>query len=211
MSDLHGYLPVVEGQYDLMIIAGDVVPLEIQTNSYLSLMWLLQEFQEWCNTVDCERVVLVPGNHDFVFVNNNIKNIKQIGDKTFVLINSSLSFQGKRIFGCPYTTMNSWAFHREPYKTYKKMIPKGVDILVLHQPPLYSGLGVVEYGNGDIKELGSEKLTERIAEIQPQLVLCGHIHTGNHNEVRMNKTRMFNVSLLDEQYRVRFNPKCIIL
>ena len=70
---------------------------------------------------------------------------------------------------------------------------------------------MVEYGNGDIKELGSEKLTERIAEVQPQLVLCGHIHTGNHNETRMNRTRMFNVSLLNEQYRVRYEPKVIYL
>lgn len=210
MSDLHGYLPNVgENKYDLLIIAGDVVPLELQSNVYLSYCWLSQEFKMWCDSIDVEMVVVVPGNHDFVF--EQMKNWYKIGDKINVLINRKIEFQGKTIFGCPYTTMDCWAFRREKYRTYKKMIPKGVDILVMHQPPLYDGLGMVEHGNGDIKEFGSSKLTERIAEVKPDLVLCGHIHTGNHSDVRMGETRLYNVSLLDEHYRVRFHPKCIIL
>lgn len=210
MSDLHGYLPNVgENKYDLMIIAGDVVPLELQTNTYLSYCWLTQEFQVWCDNIDVEKVVLVPGNHDFVF--EQIKNWYKIGDKINVLINRKIVFQGKTIFGCPYTTMDTWAFKREKYRTYKKMIPTDVDILVTHQPPLYNGLGMVEYDNGDIKECGSPKLMERIIDINPELVICGHIHTGNHSDVRLGNIRLYNVSLLDEQYRVRYEPKLIYL
>lgn len=209
MSDLHGYLPAVEGQYDLMIIAGDVLPLEIQTNTYLSYCWLTQDFKIWCDSIDVKMVVLVPGNHDFVF--EELTNWFEISDKINVLINRKIVFQGKTIFGCPYTTMNTWAFHREKYRTYKKMIPTGIDILVTHQPPLYNGLGMVEYDNGDIKECGCPKLMERIIDINPELVICGHIHSGNHSDVRLGNIRLYNVSLLDEQYTVQYHPKRIIL
>jgi Icc-related predicted phosphoesterase len=107
--------------------------------------------------------------------------------------------------------MDTWAFKREKHRTYKKMIPTGVDILVTHQPPLYNGLGMVEYDNGDIKECGSPKLMERIIDINPELVICGHIHSGNHSDVRLGNIRLYNVALLDEQYTVKYHPKRIIL
>lgn len=210
MSDLHGYLPNVgENKYDLMIIAGDVVPLEIQSNIYLSYCWLTQEFQAWCDSIDVEMVALVPGNHDHVF--EQMPNLYRIGDKINVLINRKIVFQGKTIFGCPYTTMDVWAFHRQKYRTYKKMIPTGIDILVTHQPPLYNGLGTEEYDNGGTNEFGCPKLMERIIDINPELVICGHIHTGNHSDVRLGNIRLYNVALLDEQYTVRYHPKRIIL
>ena len=40
-----------------------------------------------------------------------------------------------------------------------------------------------------------------------KLLLCGHIHTGNHNLTTLNsvaKTKACNVSMLDEQYKVRY-------
>lgn len=210
MSDLHGYLPNVSGSYDMMLISGDIVPLEFQTNIFLSYTWLLQAFKPWCDEVDVEHVVVTPGNHDFIF--ERMPDMRTIGDNIHILINRKISLKGKTIYGCPYTTMDTWAFKKRKYHTYKRMIPNGVDILLCHQPPLYGGLGMVEFGNGDIKELGSQNLTDRIAEVQPELVICGHIHTGNHHDVYMgDKTRLYNTSILDEQYRFRFYPKKIIL
>ena len=40
-----------------------------------------------------------------------------------------------------------------------------------------------------------------------KLLLCGHIHTGNHNLTTLNnvaKTKACNVSMLDEQYEVHY-------
>ena len=58
---------------------------------------------------------------------------------------------------------------------------------------------------------GSVELLDALRARRPRYALCGHIHTGDHNPIVLNhddgsKTIVRNVSRLDEDYEVRFEP-----
>ena len=69
ISDLHGNLPVIEENADILIIAGDISPLNIQGNKPKMIKWLKTKFIDWINSLNVEKVYLIAGNHDWVFEN----------------------------------------------------------------------------------------------------------------------------------------------
>lgn len=122
-----------------------------------------------------------------------------------VLIDDLLEIDGLRIYGTPWTPeFCCWAFMLdEPdLETVFKDIPENLDILVSHGPPLFGSLDMVE-GYPD-RHCGSIALRDAILEKSPRYCFCGHIHTGDHNENLLGKTVCQNVSLLDEEYNVRY-------
>ena len=66
LSDLHGDLPEDIPECDIVIIAGDILPLNIQRDKIKSTAWLCNEFKNWCNFLKCSKVIFIAGNHDFV-------------------------------------------------------------------------------------------------------------------------------------------------
>lgn len=64
MSDIHGYLPPKDSlpKCDVVCIAGDILPLEIQKNSVKSLSWILLDFKPWADSLDCDKVLFIAGN-----------------------------------------------------------------------------------------------------------------------------------------------------
>ena len=62
-SDFHGDLPNIE-PCDLVIIAGDIIPFNIQHKNNESNEWIRTVFTDWCNSIDCKYIVAIPGNHD---------------------------------------------------------------------------------------------------------------------------------------------------
>ena len=70
-------------------------------------------------------------------------------------------------------------------------------------------------GSWAFEEVWQGQLAEKFAAIPEgvdlRYALCGHIHTGDHNPIVLNhddgsKTIVRNVSRLDEDYEVRFEP-----
>ena len=54
-------------------------------------------------------------------------------------------------------------------------------------------------------------LTDAIMRVRPRFAFCGHIHTGDHNPITIDhadgsRTILRNVSRLDEEYKVRYEP-----
>ena len=47
---------------------------------------------------------------------------------------------------------------------------------------------------------------KHIEEIRPRIVFCGHIHTGQHGGVEFESSRVYNVSRLDENYEIAYEP-----
>lgn len=66
ISDTHGYLPKLQ-PCDVVVICGDIMPLNIQKNYEASLAWLSGPFQNWALNLDCKKVIFIAGNHDFIF------------------------------------------------------------------------------------------------------------------------------------------------
>ena len=97
----------------------------------------------------------------------------------------------------------NWAFMKsraELAKVYAA-IPEGVDILVSHQPPYGYGDRYVDEQSGAVEHLGSHELRAAIERVKPRLVICGHLH-GGHGHFEHGGTAIYNVSVVNEQYRL---------
>lgn len=57
LSDLHGHLPKIE-PCELVLLAGDIVPLNIQFDNAASTLWFLDEFTKWIDSLPCDEVII---------------------------------------------------------------------------------------------------------------------------------------------------------
>jgi len=64
-SDLHGVLPEID-PCDVLVLAGDLLPLEMQADAARSCKWFSTVFAAWLDGIPATEVVAVAGNHDFV-------------------------------------------------------------------------------------------------------------------------------------------------
>lgn len=219
ISDTHGYLPTDIGEFDLLLIGGDVCPAHDHYYGYQK-GWLVNEFAEWINSLQFKdqdsRVVMIPGNHDFAF--DNFEYFKDelseaTNERLEVLINEEYSFYGTdkdgnkktlSIFGTPYCKIFfNWAFMlpNEDLKEKYDEIPYGVDVLLTHDAPDLNGLGVISEGYTKGVNAGSKVLADAVIEKRPRYVFCGHIHSGNHNFCEYEGIKMANVSYVNERYQ----------
>lgn len=213
VSDLHGNLPLIEEPADILLIAGDTIPLNIQFNKPASKKWLEEDFAKWINEVPVESVYMVAGNHDAYFESisaTNLGLLKQATNfKLNYLKNSFLVYHSKdgvpcKIFGTPYCHIyGTWPFMREEACMVEKFkaIPNDVDIIISHDPPF--GLSDADVILEDLRSLGrglihlgNKPLADRIKDLNFKLLVCGHIHSGDHNMVN----RIVNVSHVNENY-----------
>ena len=54
ISDIHGVLPVLN-KADVVVISGDIIPLQFQRMTQVSESWLLDEFKTWVRNLPCEK------------------------------------------------------------------------------------------------------------------------------------------------------------
>lgn len=196
-SDLHGVLPTIP-RCDLLLIAGDVCPYW-NHDLVFQEHWLRTDFNMWLKKVPARKVVMTPGNHDWLF-ERAPDDVPELACS--VLIDEQIEFEGYTIFGTPWQRrFHNWAFNldqRELDDKYRKM-PKS-DIIVAHGPP---------YGFGDLTEreyVGSKGFVQRIIETEPILVVFGHIHTG-YGTWRFGSSSLANVSLLNDEYQQVNKPR----
>lgn len=212
ISDLHGNLPTIEEVAIIYCIAGDIMPLNIQSNDRKCRKWLKEEFIPWANNLPCSHVVLIAGNHDFVFQRMEKKAIDAIfeGSKVIYLENSGVQLEGLNIFGTPWChQFGHWAFMSDDDTLAELFndIPENVDILLTHDAP---------YGTSDIlfqntawnigEHIGCVPLRDAIIEKKPKIVLHGHLHSTNHKKEVLVESDVYNVSLLDENYDLIYDP-----
>ena len=212
ISDLHGNLPTIEEVAIIYCIAGDIMPLNIQSNDRKCRKWLKEEFIPWANNLPCSHVVLIAGNHDFVFQRMEKEAIDAIFEdsKVIYLENSGVQLEGLNIFGTPWChQFGHWAFMTDDDSLVELFndIPENVDILLTHDAP---------YGTSDIlfqntawnigEHIGCVPLRDAIIEKKPKIVLHGHLHSTNHKKEVLVESDVYNVSLLDENYDLIYDP-----
>ena len=73
LSDCHGLLlPIEEFEpCELVCICGDISPLNIQANHKKMRKWLREEFKPWCESLPCDKVIFIAGNHDRICTNKD--------------------------------------------------------------------------------------------------------------------------------------------
>lgn len=237
-SDIHGTLINNEDKFwtpgNVLCIAGDISPLEIQHNLIKMNDWMNNTFIPWVMKLPYEYVVLTPGNHDYLFdpIFNTITGheayIKYGSDdytsysddiyikyhnftngKLHVLIDRDVNIEGINFYGTPWVSgPRNWPFylHTKELRRKYENISANTDILITHQPPQYEKLGVVnQYVYNYGVDYGSQVLFDIIDEKKPSWVLCGHIHSGCHTPLIHNNTNMVNVSLTDEMYVKKYD------
>ena len=223
ISDLHGYLPTMTGEAEVMLIAGDISPLDIQFNKPKMFNWLETEFKDWIDSLPVEKVFLIAGNHDAFFESmtdtKKYEFQKIFGGKLKYLENETTVYFDSNgiswtIFGAPYCHIFGWGWpfmRSEEYMEEKfKDIPDNVDIIISHDPPY--GVGEVDVILEDVRhgadELhrGNIPLSKRLSQIKYKYLFCGHIHSGAHSLTSFNGGSCINVSVKDEFYKPSYTP-----
>ena len=214
ISDTHGQYDFNIDPVDILFICGDIVPLKMQRNILQSMSWFKKTFIPWCEKQPCKQIYLVAGNHDF-FMENKDKELNDvlIGTKIIYLNNQSAEYldeeSGKiySIFGSPLCHIfGNWAFMYSPeyeYDEFSKMI-NNCDFVLTHDAP---------YGTSDIclegwnhEHIGNSELRDVVLEKNPKYLFHGHLHSTNHDCEMLGDTKVYNVSLLDENYYLKYYP-----
>lgn len=211
ISDMHGNLGFEIKPCEILCICGDIVPLDIQKHNKATLEWLSNKFVPWCEKQPCEIIFLIAGNHDFIAMDDPDGWEKMFeGSKVKYLLDSGAEYKGFKIYGTPWChQFYNWAFMTSDDKLAKiySKIPSNTDILLTHDAP---------YGTSDVilqdvwwsdgKHIGCKPLSDAVAEKCPVLMLHGHLHSTNHELEMAGETKVYNVSLLDENYKMSYKP-----
>jgi Icc-related predicted phosphoesterase len=213
-SDSHGCLnwqytyglPEIEEGTDIVCIAGDFVPIDIQNHITLSEIWFVETFFRWVKELKVDKVFLVAGNHDFYFQTvgkktvNKLINEHDLTDKLIYLENDIYEYNGLKIIGSPWVKdLPFWAFNSTNLRKVFSFI-EDCDILITHIPPMVDKVGCSNPYEPNERNFGSMELTKVLEDKNIKINICGHIHTGIHNGVQYGNTKIYNVSMIDEGY-----------
>lgn len=205
-ADLHGFLPKIPPNIDLLIMAGDYV-FTRKGDWQRQLRFINGPFHQWISelAIRIPQIILVAGNHDEVFEHHR-RLINPFPENVTYLEDSGINWRGLNIWGSPQNLFfYNWSFNKRPSEIdrYWDMIPLNTDILVCHQPPY-------QYGDlTDTREnVGCYQLRDRILEVKPKLVVCGHIHNSYGTFLMNQDTTVVNCAYVGEDYKPK-NPPII--
>lgn len=214
ISDLHGVvLPKIE-ECDVLLIAGDTVDLYVQRLMAESNSWFQDTFVPWAMTLPCKKIYVIAGNHDF-WMYRLPEEVRAVFAKTNgkveYLEDEYAKYEGITIFGTPQChQFFNWAFmpsDEHMTEIFDKAIEghnEDIDILMSHDSPYGCSDVLFQRYNGE--HIGSHPLRRLVIKQKPTIMVHGHLHSTNHEEERLGKTRVYNVSLLDEDYEPIYMP-----
>ena len=216
MSDLHGYLPEID-KCDLVLICGDIVSLRSQRYPKSCKKWYTRVFQPWIDSLPCDKVLCIPGNHEVGVEGHDNEYKKLFGPykKATILIHEPYEYLSDggtfyKLFGTPYCKVfGNWAYMRPNSDLKEKFseIPEGLDILLTHDVAYgYADQSLQDIGYGTEEHFGTVELRDAILEKKPKYHFSGHIHTADHNLIMIGDTKHYNVSYIDEKYNPAFKP-----
>lgn len=222
-SDTHGLVDIgklalraIRCKANVLVLAGDIQParLDMNPDAYFNFTFIPSMMDLYSRGID---VVITPGNHDFWlksrFESGYIK--KEFGRRIHLLVDKAETVCGLKFYGtpwCPYIN-GQWCYEEnDDALAYRfSVIPRGVDVLVTHSPPyMDNDLDCcdvsMQHDRRYWKHFGSRSLRNAILEKKPRMVVCGHIHSGEHRPIALGDSAVVNVSLVDERYRESYPP-----
>ena len=220
ISDLHGQLPDPDTfkECDVLLICGDFVDLYIQHYNVSSRQWFIDSFLPWIARMPMKQVFMVGGNHDgWAYKQpDELRELCKGTKLTYLLDETAIVKDGDReivIYGTPWChKFGNWYFMDYTDKEMREKVftsmPKGIDILISHDPP-HGACDVVLQKNvswANDEHIGNKALRDAIKKKKPVMCLCGHIHSGNHEWETLGVTKVRNVSLLNEHYILKYDP-----
>ena len=202
----------------LVLVAGDFTEHGRTRGVEQSVRWVQDVFCPWCASFSEVRFCVVPGDHD-VFAERRADEIRWPANVTYLdplavdPAARTCEAEGLKIYGVARTPyLKGGAFESSPEALGRAFaeIPEGLDILISHAPPLIDGYNLDVDGRRR-RHRGSAELAEAIRRTRPRLVVCGHVHGGDHRRaVLENGTVVVNVSrVLDDRGTVTTRPRVI--
>lgn len=188
---------------DILIHSGDISSVGYEHE--------VRAFLDWFEIQNYKYKIFIAGNHDFLFqLSPSIAQQLLDGrNGVYYLENSEIEIEGIRFYGSPITPQfYNWAFMRsrgEDIRLEWDKIPNGVDVLITHGPAmnrLDTVIGIKDH-------LGCMDLYNKIQEIRPKIHCSGHIHSGR-GVVEKDNICYINASVLNEQYRVEYDPITLV-
>jgi Icc-related predicted phosphoesterase len=196
-SDWHGSLPAEIPDGDVLVLVGDTLSLDHRVKAQDA--HFKRELVPYLAGLPHERILLVAGNHDFLFAEPRSWQDELPANVTY-LLDEVIEIGGVRIWGSPWSTfLPGWVFMEDEETLAPRWaaIPPDTDVLVVHGPP-FGSLDQTAPQFGSI-HVGSPSLRAWIEAHQPEAVVCGHIHE-RFGVDRIGSTTVYNVSYLDESY-----------
>lgn len=190
--NLYGQIRVPDG--DILIHAGDA------TNG--GTIEEIKSFNCWFAGLPHRHKIFVAGNHDWLFETNRRQAESLLDAGIVYLQDSSIEIENLKIYGSPWQPrFFNWAFNlsrgaemREKWR----LISAETDVLITHGPP--HGILDTVARLDSVELTGCEDLRAKVAEINPQLHIFGHIHAG-YGTFETNDTKFVNAAVCDEDYQ----------
>jgi Icc-related predicted phosphoesterase len=202
ISDTHGsHRALGKLSGDILIHAGDFMVSGKDEREIV-------DFNDWLGGQDFKDIIVIAGNHDILF--ERFKPAISLLTHAIYLEDSSVTVQGLKIHGSPYTPMfYQWAFMEERGENlarHWRLIPEETDILVTHGPRR----GVLDLVLYDNDHVGCGDLLEAVDRIKPKLHISGHIHCA-HGRHTNQYTHSINASICNEGYDPIYQPHTFFL
>jgi Icc-related predicted phosphoesterase len=198
-SDLHGDLPETP-ECDLLIVAGDICPIEGHHDISSQAFWLVTQFRPWLLSQPAKNKVFIAGNHDYVFQSEGfaIDNPYKFGG--YYLQDSAVTIDGVKVWGMPWVpNLPDWAFHASDDLLVEKysQIPDDADIVISHGP--VNGILDKTHRNENV---GAKVSKDNLSPAA--LFVSGHIHESYgfeiHRTGNSSDTVFVNASRMTENY-----------
>jgi Icc-related predicted phosphoesterase len=199
----HEKLSLPEG--DVLIHCGDITSM--------GTIKEVASFAKWFRDQDYKYKILVAGNHDFLFEDNNSLARGMFDhDNIYYLEDSGIEIEGMLFYGSPWIPpIFNWAFMLDEDKRRMKWcnIPSVTEVLITHTPPrgIKDYIYLVEKSEDpkDHEHLGCIALRDRLRGLAPSVHCFGHIHEGYGIEEKLG-TKFVNASSCDEEYKIVNKP-----
>jgi len=177
ISDTHGEMSMLRGQFDLVVHSGDLQPNRTRgsvTEGAFQEHWVRSNATRLRHWLGDTPFLFCPGNHDF-FDPQEIA--RDVGIDWTTLGNKAHEVEGLRFVGLPYVPFFRGEWNYETCsielmrKTYRLLESTKPDVLVAHCPPH----GILDDTHGT--HIGNRALTEWLKTRSTlKAILCGHCH-----------------------------------
>jgi len=167
-----------------------------------------KDFNDWLGKLPHKYKIVIAGNHDLSAWERHRKETQKIFTNAIYLQDESITLDGIKIHGHPWTPMLcNWYFmlERGSSKMRRKVndIPEDVDILMSHGPPLNK----LDWSVIGGQRMGCEDLRNRVDTIRPKIHVFGHNHADYGGAIGEHTT-FINVATCNEHYIPVNKPIC---
>lgn len=191
-SDLHGRLPEIDFDYDILVVAGDITPAtqRCHENHYAAEAFYNGPFTDWL-LKQKGQIIGIAGNHEVH--EERYPCLKKLPWKYGV--DEHIEVLGLKFWISPYTPwFFNWGFQSQPEDMIARCskIDKDTDVIVCHGPP-YLKRDLTDRGDN----VGSKEAAEAYAALSGlKACIFGHIHYSYGSDGIYH-----NVAHCDEEYK----------